>query len=95
MDYGIGRASVNWVEKGFTDVLLVLCVILLALEEEASTKSVKATTIRTSSNGERRYLGRLIDAHGMDFEAMARDRKRNAQQYSVGQLRRAIEKAGM
>lgn len=75
----------------FADAFLT--VFCLALEAEASLKATK--TIRTTSASELKYLKALQQAYGADFESMARDRKRNVQQYSVGQLRRAFEKAGL
>ena len=54
----------------------------------------KAAAERTTSSGERLYLRQLVMAHGDDLEGMARDRKRNVNQYTTGQLRRAIERAG-
>ena len=75
----------------FTDVFLI--VLCLALEAEASSKASKST--RTTSASELKYLKALQQAYGSDFETMARDRKRNVQQYSAGQLRRAFEKAGL
>ena len=51
---------------------------------------------RTSSSAEVQYLQRLVEKHGRgEYEKMARDRKGNVQQYTAGQLRRAIAKAGL
>lgn len=52
-------------------------------------------TVRVSSNAEINYLSRLVDAYGEDFAAMARDRRKNVNQYSAGELRRAVRKAGL
>ena len=49
---------------------------------------------RFTSGGESGYLRRLVQKHGQDFGAMARDRKLNPDQRTAGELRRAIEKAG-
>ncbi|OAX40043.1 hypothetical protein K503DRAFT_768956 [Rhizopogon vinicolor AM-OR11-026] len=49
---------------------------------------------RHSSCGERSYLARLIQKYGDDYESMARDRRLNAEQKTVGELRRAVAKAG-
>jgi nucleolar protein 16 len=39
-------------------------------------------------------LARLVARHGEDVEAMARDRKLNPDQRTVGELTRLIKKAG-
>jgi len=49
---------------------------------------------RHTSEGERRYLERLVAKHGNDVGAMARDRKLNPEQRTPGQLRRALALAG-
>ena len=46
------------------------------------------------SDAEDKYLRELVRAHGDDVEKMSRDLKRNAMQYTAGQLRRAIYSAG-
>jgi len=50
---------------------------------------------RHTSEGERRYLQRLVSKHGKDIDAMARDRKLNPEQRTSGQLRRALAVAGL
>lgn len=42
--------------------------------------------------GEMKYVSRLVETYGRDYEAMSRDRKMNVNQYSAGQLKRAIER---
>lgn len=49
---------------------------------------------RHSSCGERSYLARLIQKYGDDYERMARDRRLNPEQKTVGELKRAVGKAG-
>ncbi|KAG1819568.1 ribosome biogenesis protein Nop16 [Suillus subaureus] len=49
---------------------------------------------RHSSCGERSYLARLIQKYGDNYERMARDRRLNPEQKTVGELRRAVGKAG-
>jgi nucleolar protein 16 len=49
---------------------------------------------RHSSCGERSYLGRLIQKYGDNYERMARDRRLNPEQKTVGELKRAVGKAG-
>ena len=63
-----------------------------ALEKEAKERDVRKT--RTVSEAEEKYLRVLVRAYGEDVEKMSRDRKRNAMQYTPGQLRRAICSAG-
>lgn len=49
---------------------------------------------RHSSCGERSYLARLIQKYGDNYEGMTRDRRLNPEQKTVGELRRAVTKAG-
>ena len=65
----------------------------LALEAVASSEPCK--TPRAASSAELKYLKSLQQEYGDDFEAMSKDRKRNVQQYTFGQLRRAFGKAGL
>lgn len=65
-----------------------------ALEDRAREGDVGKVG-RTSSSAEVQYLQRLVEKHGREYEKMARDRKGNVQQYTAGQLRRAIAKAGL
>ena len=49
---------------------------------------------RYVSEGEAGYLRRLVGRHGENLEAMARDRKLNPDQRTVGELRRLMKKTG-
>ncbi|KAG0705365.1 ribosome biogenesis protein Nop16 [Suillus ampliporus] len=49
---------------------------------------------RHSSYGERSYLARLVQKYGDNYESMARDRRLNPEQKTVGELKRAVGKAG-
>lgn len=59
-----------------------------------AAQSLTRSTERKGSKGEERFLRTMVKVHGRDMEGMARDVKRNVNQYTVGQLRRAIEKLG-
>ncbi|KAI6019679.1 ribosome biogenesis protein Nop16 [Pisolithus orientalis] len=50
--------------------------------------------VRHTSQGERMYMARLAKKYGDDYEKMARDRRLNPEQRTVGQLKRAVGKAG-
>jgi len=63
-----------------------------ALESLAKSGS---RTMRHTSSGEKTYLDRLVDEYGVDVEKMARDRRLNPEQKTVGELRRALKKAGL
>lgn len=52
------------------------------------------TRVRHTSQGERMYIGRLARKYGDDYEKMTRDRRLNPEQKTVGQLKRAVQKAG-
>jgi len=47
------------------------------------------------SSGEIKYLRPLISTYGNNVEGMAGDLKLNPEQRTVGQLRRALKKAGL
>ena len=49
---------------------------------------------RFLSEGEIGYLRRLVERHGENLEAMARDRKLNPDQRTAGELMRLMKKAG-
>ncbi|KAG6333604.1 hypothetical protein ID866_5489 [Astraeus odoratus] len=51
-------------------------------------------TARHTSQGERLYLARLVTKYGDDYERMGGDRRLNPEQRTIGELRRAIAKAG-
>ncbi|KAG1882954.1 ribosome biogenesis protein Nop16 [Suillus subluteus] len=64
---------------------------IVALEElSASGRAIS----RHSSCGERSYLARLIQKYGDNYERMTRDRRLNPEQKTVGELKRAVRKAG-
>ncbi|KAK0739528.1 ribosome biogenesis protein Nop16 [Apiosordaria backusii] len=67
--------------------------VLKALEREAS-RPVEAKP-RHQSDREREWLQRLVDKHGEDVGAMARDMKLNPMQQTPGDLKRRLKKAGM
>jgi len=60
--------------------------------ERLSANVVKAP--RVASMHEVAWLRSLVALHGTEIEAMARDRKNNVWQKTVGELRKAISKAG-
>ncbi|KAI0807137.1 ribosome biogenesis protein Nop16 [Fomes fomentarius] len=62
--------------------------------EQLSASAGGGRVRRFASTGERGQLQRLVGRYGEDVEAMARDRKMNAEQRTAGELRRAIRKAG-
>ncbi|KAI0811267.1 ribosome biogenesis protein Nop16 [Irpex lacteus] len=66
--------------------------VVQSLEE--SLKTHGGPVPRFSSNGELGVLRRLVEKYGEDVEAMAKDRRLNADQRTAGQLKRAIKKAG-
>ena len=41
------------------------------------------------------YLKKLVEGYGEDVERMAKDRKLNPEQRTVGELRRALGRAGL
>lgn len=49
---------------------------------------------RHISGGEAAFLHKLVNKYGDDVEKMAKDRKLNPEQRTVGQLRRAFRRAG-
>lgn len=49
---------------------------------------------RHTSEGERRYLARLVGRYGDDYAQMGRDRRLNPAQKTPGELRRAVTRAG-
>lgn len=69
-------------------------IIVQQLERQADQegKTVRAKKPRFQSTREGEWAQRLIEKHGEDFTAMARDRKLNPMQQSVGDLRRRINK---
>jgi len=86
-------------EKAKGDVTVVE-----ALERISSTNQNTATTLsaaisgagpRHASGGEVAYMQRLVEAYGGDVEQMARDRKLNPEQRTVGQLTRSLKRCGL
>ncbi|KAL4065388.1 ribosome biogenesis protein Nop16 [Scleroderma citrinum] len=49
---------------------------------------------RHTSEGEKLYLARLVRRYGDDYERMGRDRRLNPEQRTVGELKRAVTRAG-
>lgn len=68
--------------------------VVRQLERQADTEgvTVKAKKPRHQSKREEEWITRLIEKHGENFIAMARDRKLNPMQQSEGDLRRRINK---
>ncbi|WFD35749.1 Nucleolar protein 16 [Malassezia cuniculi] len=71
------------------------------VEELERLAAEDAPVKRYTSAGEHSWLADLVDAHGSDYEAMARDRRLNIMQKTAGEIRRAyvatdtrIRKAG-
>lgn len=67
--------------------------VLRALEREASRPTEKA--VRHQSGRELEWLQRLVDRHGEDTAAMARDMKLNPMQQTAADIRRRLKKAGL
>ncbi|KAE8214182.1 hypothetical protein CF327_g2366 [Tilletia walkeri] len=65
--------------------------IITSLEQRAAEA---APVVRHTSTLEASWLHSLVQAHGDDIEAMARDSKRNVWQKTTGEIRKAIKKAG-
>jgi len=85
----------NDIEGGDGDSnALIDSVIVQQLERQADQegKTVRAKKPRFQSTREGEWAQRLIEKHGDDFIAMARDRKLNPMQQSAGDLRRRINK---
>lgn len=68
--------------------------IVQQLERQAAQEghAVQNKKPRHVSKREEEWIERLIERHGNDFSAMARDMKLNPMQQSVGDLRRRIRK---
>ncbi|KAK3308716.1 ribosome biogenesis protein Nop16 [Chaetomium strumarium] len=67
--------------------------VLRALEREASRPTEKHE--RHASDREIEWLRRLVDRHGDNTAAMARDVKLNPMQQTAGDIRRRLKKAGL
>ncbi|KAF7975309.1 hypothetical protein HWV62_10090 [Athelia sp. TMB] len=87
------RVRANWVtdlgggSKGGVDVVKSL--------ERLSAAGTASSGPRHSSTLETLYLRRLVAKHKDDVDAMARDRRLNPEQRTVGQLRRGLKKAAI
>ncbi|KAJ6547067.1 ribosome biogenesis protein Nop16 [Mycena capillaripes] len=77
--------------------------VVEALERISSANTNTGTTLsasisgagpRHASGGEVAYLSRLVSKYGTDVEQMARDRKLNPEQRTVGQLTRSLKRCG-
>ncbi|KAI0664922.1 ribosome biogenesis protein Nop16 [Cubamyces menziesii] len=66
--------------------------VVQALEQLSEARGGRVQ--RFTSKGELTVLRRLVAKYGEDVEAMARDRKLNADQRTAGELKRAMRKAG-
>jgi nucleolar protein 16 len=82
-------------------VLLLTCwnwrVFRLLTNGSIDLENLAAATSerqRHSSVGERWYLERLAKKYGDDMHKMALDRRLNPEQKTIGELKRAITKAG-
>ncbi|KAJ5103971.1 hypothetical protein N7532_004500 [Penicillium argentinense] len=64
----------------------------LERQADAEGQGVKAKKPRHQSKREEEWVMRLVEKHGDNYAAMARDRKLNPMQQSVGDLRRRINK---
>ena len=74
---------------------LIIRLPCLPLElEKISRDQGKGGAPRFTSEGEVGYLRRLVERYGGDIEGMARDRKLNPDQRTVGELKRLMKKAG-
>ena len=63
--------------------------VRIALEEEAAVVYKKETFQGTS---QKQHIKQLIDKHGNDYKAMARDIKLNIYQHTKAQLKKKCEK---
>lgn len=94
MEFRPGRRGLVWckVSTPAIDADHPLIATALDLEELAETRG--GPVARHSSGGELGVLRQLVAKHAHDVDAMARDRRLNADQRTAGQLSRAIKKAG-
>lgn len=67
--------------------------VIRALEREANRPVEK--TVRRQSEREVEWLRRLVDRHGDDTGAMARDMKLNPMQQTAADIKRRLKKAGL
>jgi nucleolar protein 16 len=67
-------------------------VQMLERQADQEGQAVKAKKPRHQSKQEEEWITRLIERHGDNYSAMARDRKLNPMQQSEGDLKRRIRK---
>lgn len=67
--------------------------IVQQLERQADTEGQAPKKPRHQSKREEEWITRLVERHGDDYQAMARDRKLNPMQQTAGDLRRRINKS--
>lgn len=102
----LARPDIRWaLELPFLNSILLIALTQLCLElERISASATGSTTLsvplsgtgsRHVSSGEIKYLKPLLKTYGNNIEGMAGDLKLNPEQRTVGQLRRALKKAGL
>ncbi|KAJ3789908.1 ribosome biogenesis protein Nop16 [Lentinula aff. detonsa] len=93
----LGGLKTRLLTEKNTTVVKELEILSTLAPARSTTLSASLTGVgsRYTSERERSYLQRLIDKHKGDVEAMARDRKLNTAQRSVGELTHALKRAGM
>jgi len=80
----------------FTHLFLELeCISASATGSTTLSVPLSGTGSRHVSSGEVKYLRPLMKTYGNNIEGMAGDLKLNPEQRTVGQLRRALKKAGL
>lgn len=67
--------------------------VIRQLEREANAPREK--TVRYQSEREKEWLARLVERHGEDVGAMARDGKLNPMQQTASDIKRRLKKAGL
>ena len=68
---------------------------MILRDNRTMSQKLTGNGARRSSAREVRYLQRLVDKYGENVERMARDRKVNSEQRTVGELERALKRAGL
>ena len=80
----------------FTHLFLELeCISASATGSTTLSVPLSGAGSRHVSSGEVKYLRPLLKTYGNNIEGMAGDLKLNPEQRTVGQLRRALKKAGL
>lgn len=75
--------------------ILISHFVNVELEERtAAERSIKASSLRYASSAEQEYLRSLVQKHGSDIQAMAKDFKLNQDQRTAGQLKKAFARCG-